>query len=270
MRTCRFGFVLLGLLFFGVALSAQQPATQTLQSPQAVAILRQSLGVLAKGTVISDVNLTGTADWVAGSDNETGNAALKALAAGDARVDLSLPSGQRSEVSNNAGSLQNVPAGQWTGPDGKAHAMSSHNLLTDPSWFFPAMTLNRWVSNPGYFVSLVGQESWNGATVNHLTVYLLATALGDNSALFQHLSQMDIYLDSASELPVALAFNIHPDDNALLDIPVQIRYSDYRSVNGAQVAFHVEKYLNNTLTLDLHFDAVTLNSGLSVSNFQVQ
>jgi hypothetical protein len=80
---------------------------------------------------------------------------------------------------------------------------------------------------------------------------------------------MEIYLNSASGLPVALTSNTQPDNNLLLDIPVEIRFSDYRAVNGAQVPFHVEKYLNNTLILDLHFDAVTLNTGLSVSDFQV-
>lgn len=270
MRIFRFTLGALVWVLLSGVVTAQQSATPTSQSSQAVAILQQSLGFLARGTVINDVTLTGTARKVAGSDDETGTVVLKALSTGEARMDSSFPSGQRSEVSNNAGSLQNAPAGQWTGPDGKTHAMSSHNLFTDPSWFFPAMTVNRWVSNPGYSVSLVGQESWNGQAVNHVTVYLLATALGDGSALIQHLSQMDIYLDSASELPVALTFAVHPDNNALLDIPVEIRLSDYRVVNGAQVPFHVEKYLNNALCLDLRFDAVTLNTGLTISNFQVQ
>jgi hypothetical protein len=268
MRLFRFSSGVLVWFLLAVVVAAQQVSTQSPQSLQAVQILQRSLGVLTGATAIKDVTLTGTARRVAGSDDETGTAVLKALATGEARMDLGFPSGQLSEVLANSAKGQ---SGQWTGPDGKTHAMSPHNLLTDSSWFFPALTLSKWLSTPGYAISLVGQESRDGEAVEHLTVSLLASALpAEVSASFQHLSQMEIYLDSASGLPVALAFSTHPDNNLLLDIPVEIRFSDYRSVNSAQVPFHVEKYLNNTLILDLHFDAATLNSGLPASDFQVQ
>jgi hypothetical protein len=271
MRTFRFRLGALVWIVLVVVLSAQQSATQTPQSSQAVAILQRSLGLLAGRTVISDVTLTGTARRVAGSDDETGSAILKALATGEARMDLGFSSGQNSEVWKNSGNLQGVQAGQWSGPDGKTHAMALHNLLTDSSWFFPAMTLNKYLSIPGYAISLIGEESLNGVAVEHISVSLLATAYpADISAAFQRLSRTEMYLDSASGLPAAFAFNIHPDKDAILDIPVEIRFSDYRAVNGAQVPFRVEKYLNNSLILDLQFDAVTLNTGVSVSNFQIQ
>jgi len=44
----------------------------------------------------------------------------------------------------------------------------------------------------------------------------------------QRLSQTDLYLDSTTLLPAAMTFNIHPDDNALLDIPIEIHFSEYR------------------------------------------
>lgn len=268
MRLFRFSSGVFLWFLLAVVVAAQQLSPQTPQSMQAMPILQRSLGVLRGATTIKDVILTGTARRVAGSDDETGTAVLKALATGEARMDLGFPSGQRSEVWANSVKGQ---TGQWAGPDGKAHAISAHNLMTDSSWFFPSLTLSKWLSTPGYTVSLVGQESRNGEAVEHVTVSLLASALpADISAIFQHLSRTEIYLDSTSGLPVALAFNVHPDNDSVLDIPVEIRLSDYRALNGAQVPFHVEKYLNNNLILDLHFDAVTLNTGLSVSDFQVQ
>ena len=271
MRVFRFTFGAVVWLVLAVLVAAQQLAAQTSQSAQAVAILQQSLGVLTRGTVISDVTLTGTVLRVAGSDGETGTAVLKALATGEARMDLGLPSGRSSEIWKNSGNIQGVQAGQWTGPDGKTHAMSLDNLVTDSSWFFPTMTLRRWLSIPGYAISLVGQESLNGETVEHISVALLATTFpADLSTMFQHLSRTEIYLDSVSGLPVSLRFNIHPDSNARLDIPVEIRLSDYRAVNGAQAPFHLEKYVNNILYLDIHFDAVTLNTGLSAGDFPIQ
>jgi hypothetical protein len=268
MRIFRFGSGALIWILLAVVVTAQQLSTQTPQTAQAIPILQRSLGVLVGRTAINDATLTGTARRVAGSDDETGTAVLKALATGEARMDVGFPSGPLSEVWVNS---VNGQSGRWTGPDGKTHAMSQHNLLTDSSWFFPPLTLSKWLSTPGYAISLVGQESRNGVTVEHLTVSLLASALpADLSATFQHLSQSEIYLDSASGLPVALAFNIHPDNNLLLDLPVEIRLSDYRNVNGIQVPFHVQKYLNNSLILDIQLQTATVNSGLTASAFAIQ
>ena len=86
----------------------------------------------------------------------------------------------------------------------------------------------------------------------------------------QHLSEANIFLDPSSFLPLAITFNTHPDGNALLDIPIELRFSDYRAVSGIQVPYHVQKFLNNGLILDFHVQTVSLNSGLTASSFTVQ
>ena len=66
MRIFRFTLGALVWVLLSGVVTAQQSATPTSQSSQAVAILQQSLGFLARGTVINDVTLTGTARKVAG------------------------------------------------------------------------------------------------------------------------------------------------------------------------------------------------------------
>ena len=240
--------------------SAQQTTTQ---AGQASALLQSAFAALVGASPVNDVTLSGTAHYIAGSDDETGTATLKAVS-GASRVDLNLSSGTRSEVWNN---LSGSPVGTWSGPDGVSHPISFHNLLLiDPAWFSPAFPVSRGLSS-GYVATYVGQETWNSLAVQHLSISQQAVDSSDSAALLQHLSQIDLYLDSSTFLPVALAFNIHPDDNELLDIPVEIRFSDYRSVNSAQVPFHVQKFLNNGLILDLQFQSAILNSGLSASAF---
>jgi hypothetical protein len=265
MHTFRFGCGALLCVLLAGAVAPQQSSTG------AALLLQRSRSLLAGSSIINDVTLTGTAHRIAGSDDETGTAVLKALATGESRMDMAFASGQRSEIWKNSGYLNEPQAGVWTGPDGQTHPMALHNLIIDSSWFFPAMTLSRWLSIPGYAITLIGQETRNGESVQHVSVWLTATALNaDVADTFRHLSQTEIYLDSSSGLPAALTFNIHPDNNMLVDLPIEIRLSDYRVVNGAQVPFHIEKYLNGALILDLHVDAVTLNSGLSGSDFQIQ
>jgi hypothetical protein len=249
--------------FLSLSLAAQQ-STVTQQGPL---LFRNALTAMIGSTTVNDIVITGTARRIAGSDDETGTATLKALATGGSRVDLAFPSGTRAEVHANSGS---GPVGQWTGTDGAAHALTQHNLLVSSSWFFSPFTLAGTISDTNSVISYVGHESFDGTPVEHISVSRQFASLpSDSSAMLQHLSQMEIYLDARTLLPTALTFNIHPDDNALLDIPVIIRYSDYRPVNSAQIAFHVQKFINNTLALDLQFQSANFNTGLSVTDFNL-
>jgi len=264
MRPTRSAFLLFVTFLISIPVVAQQPPQR---DPQAIALLQRAYAALSGGQAISDVTLTGTARRVAGSDDETGTAILKALATGASRLDHSFPSGQRSEVRNTSA---NPPAGSWSGPDRISHAIPYHNLMTDPSWFFPAFLIGRVLSSSNYVAAYVGHETRDSVAVEHLTISQTFATSPQAGALLRHLSQIEIYLDSGTLLPVTLAFNVHPDKDAGLDIPVEIRFSDYRRVSGAQVPFHIQKYLNNTLVLDLQFQTVALNTGLTGSAFSIQ
>lgn len=264
MRVTRFvlSFVLLALVLLPCV--AQQPAVP---DAQAAALLQKSLGALSGGQSLTDVTLSGTVRRIAGSDDDTGTAVLKALASGAGRVDLSLSSGQRSEVSD----LSKIPAGAWSGPDRVSHPVAFHNLISEPAWFFPAFAIARRLSASGYVATYVGHETHNGAAVEHVSVSQTAPLPNPpGGATFEHMTQIDFFLDSTTLLPSAISFNTHPDNNALLDIPVEVQFSDFRAVNGAQVPFHVQKLLNNTLILDFQAQTVTFNSGLAASVFNGQ
>lgn len=254
--------------FFAVRTPAQQTTAPTpTRDPVAVALLTKSLAAMTGGLPVSDVTLQGTARRIAGSDDETGTAVLKALPTGEARIDLSFPSGSRSEVVANS---LNGPVGAWSGPDGSSNTIAKHNLAIPSNWFFPAFTVTRLNASQTYLLSYVGSEIRDGRAVEHVTALKQAQDLPRELAtIVQRLSQMEIYLDSSTLLPVALTFNTHPDRDAGTDIPVEVRFSDYRLVNAAQVPFHVQKFINNGLVLDLQFDSVTLNTGLTASAFTI-
>jgi hypothetical protein len=264
----RFLVVIVIVLFSGaVPILAQQsnPNTQS----QAIALLSQAATALSGAGVISDVTLTGTVQSTAGSDSESGTVVLKAMAAGESRMDLTLSASSRSEIRNFDSA--NSAIGAWSGTDGVQHPIFYHNLLTDPSWFFPAMTVSRILKNSTAIRTYVGEETFSGQTVLHISFCLPpANSTGANAGLMQHLAQMDLYLNPTTYLPVGLSFTTHPDNNALVDIPVQIQFSNYQSIGGVQVPFHVQKFLNGTLSIDAQLQTAVLNSGLTSSDFSVQ
>ncbi len=246
-------------------ISQQVASSPSTSSPQASQLLQQSLAALQGNTSISDVTLSGTARRIAGSDDETGTATLKAISGDAGRIDLSLPSGQRTEILN---STTIPPTGYWSGPDNVSHPIAYHNLLTESAWFFPAFGIANRLSTTGYVATYVGQETHNGQAVEHVSVSQsspLPTIAGVSSV--QHLSQVDFFLDSTTLLPAAITFNIHPDNDAGLDIPIEVRFGDYHAMGGLQVPYHVQKYLNNSLALDFQVQTIALNSGLTASTF---
>ncbi len=228
-------------------------------SRQAAALLAQSAKALSGSTAVNDVTLTGTAGWIAGSEEETGTATFKGIS-GSYRLDLSFRNGTSSEI---VSLVDGLPAGNWIGLDGVSHPMANHNLMSDAGWF-PIFTLRGLISSSNIALTYVGRETRNGASVIHISASEQFPNLsGDSSLLMQHLTQVDVYLDSTTLLPVSYLFNSHPDDNALLDIPTEIRYSNYQSVNGAQIPLHIQKYMNNMPLVDLRFQSATLNTGLT-------
>jgi len=266
MRPQTLPLATLTLLFSSILAAAPQQSIVQSDS-QALLLAQRALNLLSGGTAISDVTLAGTATRIAGSDNESGTVVLKALASGQSRMDLSLPSGTRSEL--RAVASDGSPAGEWSGPDGTPLPITNHNLWAPSAWFFPALTLQA-AASAGYVVSYIGQEASNGAAVQHLSLFQQADGTPNAVASIRRLSQVDVYLDAATLLPAALTFNLHPDQNSGLDIPVELRFSDYRAVNGAQVPFRVRKFIQNSLVLDLQIQTVSLNSGLSAAAFSLQ
>jgi hypothetical protein len=248
--------------------SAQPAQAPPASDPQAVALVVRAFGVLTGGTAISDITLSGSATRTAGSDSDSGPVTAKALVTGESRMDLTLASGARTEV--RATASDGAPAGAWSGPDATPHAMADHNLWTPSTWFFPAFTLQTAASNPGYVVSYLGQEMRGNTSVQHLAISQRVSGTPNTVAFIGQVSRTEVYLDSATMLPVAVTFYVHPDQKSSVDIPVELLFSDYRAVNGAQVAFHVQKYLQNSPVLDLQFQNATFNSGLTSAAFSLR
>jgi hypothetical protein len=254
-------FVCAVLLFSSPFSSSSQPQTPSATSPSR--LVQQALAALTGSQSITDVTLTASAHRIAGSDDETGTATLKAVAAGASSLSLSLASGPRTEILNV---VTTPPTGSWSGPDAVVHSIAFHNLLSGPSWFFPAFALAGSSSASGATLTYIGHETHNGQAVEHVVITQSSpTSVQMNDPSYPHLTQLDFFLDSTTFLPAALDFNIHPDNNELVDIPVEIRFASYTNFNGTQIPFHIQRVINNVLALDLQIQSATMNSGMTAA-----
>lgn len=260
-------FIALGTILAIPALAqptavAPQPVAQ--RDPQALALLNQSLAAMIKGQPISDVKLQAQVTRTAGSETDTGSATLEAAAYDKGNISLALTSGPRTEIRNGT-------SGVWSGADAQNHAIPMHNTWTAAPWFAPALVVQSWVQDPSFSLAYAGPEDRNGAQVQHIRAsHVLAVSGSPNiPAQIAQLSAIDIYLDSQSLLPVALAFNTHPDDDLGLDLPVQVTFAAYQVSNGLMAPSRIQSFLQNALLLDLTVTSTSANNGLAASEFLI-
>jgi hypothetical protein len=174
----------------------------------------------------------------------------------ESRIDLSLSSGNRSEIRNSSSDTQ----GEWIGSDGTPYSFAVHNCLTDAVWFFPVFSSLAFATDQHQTLSYVGLEALNGASVQHLRSVWSG----------QQLTTMDFFLDATTLLPVAINFNAHPDNDSNTNIPVQILLSNYQNLNGVQTPYHIQELFNGNLLLDFTASSAVINSGLADSLFAIQ
>lgn len=239
------------LLLASIA-SAQNPPQS---DPQAVSFASQSIAALTGGNAISDVTLTGSVTWSGGATPETGTATLLASGTGESRMNLVLPSGTRTEIRDAS---TGVAQGQWIAQSGASGLFAFQNCATDAVWFFPA--LGSLATGPNVVLTYVGQETRNGAAVQHIQSYVYQPNPSGVSPSPQQLSTVDFYLDATTLLPVAVTFNAHPDNNAGTNLPVEVDFSNYQVLNGILVPTHIQRSLQRNVLVDITSSARLLPS----------
>jgi hypothetical protein len=253
--------------FFVLSLfAAVQAVSQAIPSsdPVAVSMAAKSMAALTGGLPITDATLHADVTWIMGSDSEMGTGTLTAKGISEARVDLNLTGGTRTDVRNVTNGL---PAGGWNAKGGTSTAYAQHNSWTDAGWFFPALFSLAQSGNPNFVFSYVGQEQHGGVTVEHIRNFQMTATASKDISTAQRLSTMDFYLDPLSFLPLAVSFNAHADNDLNVDIPIEVRFAKYQPVSGIQVPFHIQKMLNGGVVLDITVTNAILNSGLLDSSF---
>jgi hypothetical protein len=225
---------------------------QAAQGENASAIIAELSQAFSKGKAIHNVQMSGTATWHAGSLEDSGTVDLTASTSGSSQMKLLLTaSGGRIESQTGAGGSANC---QWAGKDGKAHIASLNNCWKSNLWFLPAISLQPSLlpSELGIIDLGTGAVGSSGDEYRHIQSQLVLRdiPLALTADIMQQ-STADLGLDPATFLPAVLTYSVRPDDGALSSIAIEIRYSNYRTVNGVQIPFLIQRYVNNCLQLEI-------------------
>jgi len=296
MRTPRPLLLLLACLVVPASLSAQESstpvsATSGPQTPQAATMLQQSIAAMTGGNAVNDVTMTGTVTITTivnlpssapnaspTTSTDSGTVTFVALASGRGEATVTTPAGTRTEIRDVS---SGTPTLVETGLDGNTYSVTTQSAATPhPAWFFPAFVMNSGLSSSAYASSYVGQETQNGASVQHLAIWLLPVGQPASSRFPQALTQQDIYLNPTSLLPVSMSFTVHPYDptspnreyvryhGSSVDSLQEVTFSDYQQVEGRQVALHIHTKIQTqfiTILSDTQFTSVAFNTGATIA-----
>lgn len=258
MKLSRFTALIRSLT--GITLLALLTPTAFAQGASAANVLGQLSAAFSGVKVVQSVQLSGNATWHAGSLEDSGTITLTASADGSSQMQLELAAtGQRTESQTGAGINATC---QWTGHDGVVHEVDQGNCWKPTLWFLPAFSLQSSLL-PNYLrvVDLGAGTVGSGANVyRHLQSQLVLSGLPSKlSANVTQQSTTDLGLDPTSFLPAVLAYTVRPDSGAQTPIAIEVHYSNYRAVDGVQIPFTIQRYVNGALQLEIQISAAQIN-----------
>jgi hypothetical protein len=252
-----FACIILGLFASSLAVHCSAQVSTNSAPATAVAALSGAAQAFSRGMPVHSVTLTGTVEWTAGSDHENGNVSLVANADGSYQTTLQLGPSSRTVTQTAFSQGQQCT---WAGSDGIVHQGAPQNCALSVAWFLPQVALAGNLQPQGTVTTMMGNgvSSQNpGVDIRQQQSMLPPYFPAGMASLYTHLTALDIYYNPATYLPLSLTYNLHPDANAGTDIPVQVQFSNYQTVEGITVPFLIQRYVNGVLDLNITISAVT-------------
>jgi hypothetical protein len=220
-------------------------------------VLQQSLAAMG-GNVPADSVATGTVTLTAGGRTDVGT--VRILTKGTTHTAEEFKAGDVDIAEVYADGIGAFREREAVKDMGGAWACSSLSAGS------PVLLLAVMLSNPDTALEYVGEETVGAVKVHHVRAWNTYASKPKMKSLAEF-SVKDIWIASASGLPLKVAFERREGGGATPRIPVEFRYADYRNVGGALYPLRIEKFYNGSLWARIQIESVSLNTGLTYAAF---
>jgi len=240
------------LVFIASNLLLTYANVSTVDALSASPVATQATASFSNGVEVIGLRLAGTVTVQTGDTSDTGAVTLTAKEDGSGSVSYDLPTqGTHREDCGGAGSGRSCT---WTGADGTVQDLGTSLSAAPLLWYAPNLALQ--TGNADTIVTDDGVTELGGQHVRVLEV---------RSASFTNLlrkrkipySPMLLALDPGSLLPMFLKYTIHPDQDPMISIDMEVTYSNYHAENGIQVPSLIQRRLNGALDTEIRIQSVT-------------
>lgn len=253
MRHFRSLLFLTLLVLISVPIAAQQPPQR---DPQALAVLSQARAAFGPSAAsLQDSVANGTITY---SDGTSGSITIKSKGTA-LRQELSLPNKQLVYI---------IKGGQgYTLIGGVRHDMPLHITKYRRPNHIPAISRIVDFLQQNTQVTYVGIENVAGNPAHHIVLTSLPTD-STPTKVEALMSEFHIFVDVQSFRVVKTRSYMFSLDAVENRSSCDTYYSDYRIVQGVVVPFRITERVSGQSYSDISLSNVTLNSGLSDSDFQ--
>lgn len=132
----------------------------------------------------------------------------------------------------------------------------------------PIVALSAALGDSKTSLSDLGIENKDGVQAHHIRVQ--TTVENDRKQLQEKLSRRDFFIDTITLDIVATIDMFHPKYRTSDEYPHEMRFLDYREVNGLRVPFAVTEMDSGQTVFTIQLTSFEPNPGLSEAHFKLQ
>jgi hypothetical protein len=233
------------------------------KDPAAATLAQRSLTAMSGANGMGgyrDSIMTGT--LTLGADKpRTFSVVIKSLGTRQVRVELSDAEGTR---------VRTLSAGQAfiQYPNGKIRKMLMNNTVPERVSHLPIFSLLAETSDATVIIENVGtSKTADGGPADVIALRPIPVPGFTQQDLDATTTKTLFYINQASGLVTKTEYLLFAETNPRDTTKVETYFSDFRLIDGVQVAFHQVTYEDGKLTEDLRFDTAKFNVGLSDIEF---
>lgn len=214
------------------------------------------------GTAPQDSRASGTVLVIAGSDKEEGNFTLLTRGTSETAEQITTMSGTRKFVYSDGFAND-------TDSTGLSRMSSVELAASSQSPLFPLPLFTAMLSYSDSVYEYIGSENLDNVECQHIRVYRTFASQPDLAYLASFTTR-DIWIDSKTGLPLRLTYSLRDGTGAVPTTSVTISFSNYQQTGRIQFPLEIVRSINGTPWMIITISSVTLNTGLSDTNFALR
>jgi hypothetical protein len=248
------------LVFICVVALTTLTAAQANRDPEAVTLVSRSI-LLMGGSPPADSIATGEATLVEGSSSEVVPARIATKGIDHFAEHIADTDDTRSFTCAGLRSREKVGS--------KSRVLPIERSITCHADAFPLVMLSAAMSDQDTSLTYVGLETIGSFRLHHIEIQNTFASRKNLQALSRY-SAKHIWLDETTGLPARLKYERRDGRGAIAPIEVEVLYGDFRNVSGFLYPFKIIKLLNGTVWATTKVNSVSLNTGVSDAEFELQ
>jgi len=260
LRISLLALVLLCISF--TAAPAQQAASPPARDPQAITLVQNAIAAMGGSGAgqIQDTLTQATTTWLQNPAAPATTTTIKTKGPDKLRVDNGSGSALNSVIHNQGRNLRFAGAAWKQGPSANSFHKRPEHL--------PVVLLAYELARPDLTADYIGLETIGTQTAHHIRLARVSTMGNDLDAQQTKNSRLDVFIDPQSFLVLKISYLQFSETDWRLGLPMEIYYSDYRSVAGMLIPFNQRAVFNGNPMFNLSLSSVAFNQGLPDSDFE--